>query len=75
MNKIKIARKAKSLTQKQLAKELNISVYEFRKYEKGMMPNSELLSRLIKILEMPLSFFMCNRIKKFKIIHVCKNKF
>lgn len=54
MNKIREARLAKGLTQKQLGELIGVSPTHVQKWEYGLTPNTKNLSKLSQVLGIPM---------------------
>lgn len=68
-DRLKIARKAKKLTQKDLGKMANVTGSAISNYEKGVSaPNEQILIRLMEILEIDANYLYADEIIKMNNI-------
>jgi transcriptional regulator with XRE-family HTH domain len=72
--RIRDARRARGLTQKQLAQELNIPVRTLRAYEQNKcVPDGETLHRIARALDFPVDYFLRKpMVSDMRVLFACR---
>jgi len=72
--RIRRVRRARGLTQRQLAQQLNISVRTLRAYEQNKrVPDEKKLHRIADILNFPVDYFLRGELKtKVNLLFACR---